>query len=224
MPMWQREEVQEVLLAGFFGRGSCSYADLRMTEGLLAPRILRFAGTCFGKEVVQQVSLDFHFHREDLVGEEADNQVFIPLFLYDWVRGAEPTVGDTDRPENPSIAGAFLASRDASLSNTKRAFIPAQVNYCPRNPGNSRLADYLRTYVERDLRDVLRVLDLDAFERFVRLAAARTGQELNLTALAADAGISQPTAQAWITALSVGFIVTLLPPHHANFRKRPRLH
>lgn len=95
-------------------------------------------------------------------------------------------------------------------------------------PPGRWLADYFRTYVERDLRDVLRILDLDAFERFVRLAAARTGQELNLTALAADAGISQPTAQAWITALRVGFIVTLLPPHHANFRKRmrkrPRLH
>ncbi len=97
-----------------------------------------------------------------------------------------------------------------------------------RLPPDRWLADYFRTYVERDLREVLRVLDLDAFERFVRLAAARTGQELNLTALAEDAGITQPTAHAWITALRVGFIVTLLPPHHANFRKRlrkrPRLH
>ena len=95
-------------------------------------------------------------------------------------------------------------------------------------PPDRWLADYFRTYVERDLRDVLRVMDLDAFERFARLAAARTGQELNLTGLAADAGISQPTAHAWLTALRIGFIVTLLPPHHANFRKRlrkrPRLH
>ena len=95
-------------------------------------------------------------------------------------------------------------------------------------PPDRWLADYFRTYVERDLRDVLRVLDLDAFERFVRLVAARTGQELNLTALAEDAGISQPTAHAWLTALRIGFIVTVLPPHHANFRKRmrkrPRLH
>jgi len=95
-------------------------------------------------------------------------------------------------------------------------------------PPERWLADYFRTYVERDLRDVLRVLDLDAFERFVRLTAARTGQEMNLTALAEDAGISQPTAHAWIAALRAGFIVTLLPPHHANFRKRmrkrPRLH
>jgi hypothetical protein len=95
-------------------------------------------------------------------------------------------------------------------------------------PADRWLADYHRTYVERDLRDVLRVLDLDAFERFLRLAAARTGQDLNLAALASDAGVSQPTAKQWLTALRIGFIVTLLPPHHASFRKRlrkrPRLH
>jgi hypothetical protein len=89
-------------------------------------------------------------------------------------------------------------------------------------------ADYYRTYVERDLREILRVMDVDAFERFVRLTAARTGQELNLTELAADAGITQPTARQWLTALRIGFLVMLLPPHHANFskrlRKRPRIH
>ena len=90
------------------------------------------------------------------------------------------------------------------------------------------LADYIRTYVERDVRDVLRVMDLSAFQRFVRLVAARTGTELNLSELADDAGISQPTARSWLTALQVGFLVTLLPPHHTNFRKRlrkrPKLH
>lgn len=84
------------------------------------------------------------------------------------------------------------------------------------------LADYRRTYVERDLRDVLKVLDLDAFDRFLRLTAARTGQELNLSDLGADAGISQPTAKQWLTALRTGFLVTLVQPHHANFRKRLR--
>lgn len=95
-------------------------------------------------------------------------------------------------------------------------------------PPQSWLADYHRTYVERDLRDVLRVMDLDAFDRFVRLAASRTAQELNLASLASDAGVSQPTAKQWLTALRIGFLVTLLPSHHANFgkriRKRPKLH
>ncbi len=90
------------------------------------------------------------------------------------------------------------------------------------------LADYYRTYVERDLRDVLRVMDIDAFDRFVRLAAGRTGQVLNLTSLAGDAGVSQPTATHWLSALRIASLVTLLPPHHANFskrlRRRPKLH
>ena len=90
------------------------------------------------------------------------------------------------------------------------------------------LADYQRTYVERDLRQVLRVMDIDGFERFVRLTAARTGQELNLASLAADAGISQTTAGQWLTALRTSYLVTLLPPHHKSYRKRlrkrPKLH
>ncbi|MFN8546949.1 MAG: ATP-binding protein [Candidatus Eisenbacteria bacterium] len=84
------------------------------------------------------------------------------------------------------------------------------------------LADYFATYVERDLREVLRVLDLAAFERFVRLAAARTGQELSLSSLGEDAGITQPTARQWMTALEIAFIAKLIPPHHENFGKRLR--
>ncbi len=90
------------------------------------------------------------------------------------------------------------------------------------------LADYARAYVERDLREVAQVEDLRGFDRFLRLAAARTGQELNLTALASDAGVAQQTARRWLSALEIGYLATTLPPHHANFRKRlrkrPRLH
>ncbi len=90
------------------------------------------------------------------------------------------------------------------------------------------MADYFRTYVERDLREVTQVLDLRTFETFVRLAAARTATELNLTGLASDAGVTQQTARRWLTALEIGYVATTLPPHHANYRKRlrkrPRLH
>ena len=92
----------------------------------------------------------------------------------------------------------------------------------------SWLADYHRTYVERDLRDVLKVMDLDLFERFVRLTAARTGQVLNIASLSEDVGVTQPTAKRWLTALRISFIITLFQPHHASFRKRlrksPKLH
>ena len=90
------------------------------------------------------------------------------------------------------------------------------------------LGDYFRTYVERDLREVIEVSDLRSFESFVKLAAANTAQELNLSRMASDVGIGQQTARRWLNALEIGFLVVTLPPHHANFRKRlrkrPRLH
>ena len=95
-------------------------------------------------------------------------------------------------------------------------------------PPGDWFADYFRTYVERDLREVMRVGDLRAFETFVRLAAVRTASELNLNSLASDAGVAQPTARRWLTALETGYLAATLPPHHSNYRKRlrkqPRLH
>lgn len=82
------------------------------------------------------------------------------------------------------------------------------------------LADYFATYVERDLRQLLAVHDLQRFERFVRLCAGRTGQLLNLSSLSNDAGVSHVTARAWIDLLQTSFILHLLPPWFTNTGKR----
>ncbi len=82
------------------------------------------------------------------------------------------------------------------------------------------LADYFATYVERDLRQLLAVHDLQRFERFVRLCAGRTGQLLNLSSLGNDAGVSHATARAWIDLLQTSYIVHLLPPWFTNTSKR----
>ena len=82
------------------------------------------------------------------------------------------------------------------------------------------LGDYIATYVQRDVRQVLNVTDLDAFTTFLRLAAARTGQELNLANLGADAGVTHNTARAWISVLEASFIVFRTPGWHRNLRKR----
>jgi len=87
------------------------------------------------------------------------------------------------------------------------------------NPSQA-LADYFATYVERDLRQLTAVHDLQRFERFVRLCAGRTGQLLNLNSLGNDAGVSQPTARAWIDLLQTSYIVHLLPPWFTNTGKR----
>ena len=83
-----------------------------------------------------------------------------------------------------------------------------------------QLRDYFQTYVERDVRSLLRVHDLQAFETFVRLCAGRVGQLLNLTSLANDAGISPTTAREWIGLLETSFVLFRLTPFHANLGKR----
>lgn len=82
------------------------------------------------------------------------------------------------------------------------------------------LGSYVASYIERDVRTITNVGDLIAFQRFVELCAGRTGQLLNLSALASDVGITQPTAKAWLSILETSFLVFRLRPFHANLRKR----
>lgn len=80
--------------------------------------------------------------------------------------------------------------------------------------------NYVATYIERDVRQLLAVRDLSLFQRFVKLCAARTGQLLNLSALAADCGISHTAAREWLSVLEASYLVTRLPPYFRNFGKR----
>jgi uncharacterized protein len=79
---------------------------------------------------------------------------------------------------------------------------------------------YVATYLERDLHQLIHVRDLSAFQRFLRLCAGRTGQLLNLSAIAIECGITHNTAKAWVAVLESSYIVHLLRPHHRNFAKR----
>lgn len=81
-------------------------------------------------------------------------------------------------------------------------------------------AGYVATYVERDVRQVLNIQDLSAFQRFIRLCAGRSGQLLNLNALGGEAGVSHGTARSWLSVLEASYLVHLLPPYHRNFGKR----
>ena len=89
----------------------------------------------------------------------------------------------------------------------------------PVSPGDW-FPNYVSTYLERDVRQFLAVRDLSLFQRFLKICAARSGQLLNLSALAADCGISHVTAREWMTVLEASYIVYLLRPHHRNFGKR----
>ena len=80
--------------------------------------------------------------------------------------------------------------------------------------------NYVSTYLERDVRQLLEIKDLALFQRFLKLCAARTGQLLNLSALGADCGITGVTARQWMSVLEASYLVTLVQPYHRNFGKR----
>lgn len=80
--------------------------------------------------------------------------------------------------------------------------------------------EYFRLYVERDIRSIIKIMDLDKFERFIRLTAGRVGQLINLNSLGNEAGVTQPTAESWLTALKTTFITFTLQPHFKSFNKR----
>lgn len=79
---------------------------------------------------------------------------------------------------------------------------------------------YLQTYIERDIRTLKAVENLNTFSRFLGLCAGRIGQVLNLSSLANDAGIAVNTAKAWLSLLEASFIIFQLQPYYRNFNKR----
>ena len=79
---------------------------------------------------------------------------------------------------------------------------------------------YLETYIQRDVRTLKGIENLNAFSRFLGLCAGRIGQVLNLTSLANDTGIAVNTAKAWLSLLEAGFIIYQIQPYYKNFNKR----
>lgn len=87
---------------------------------------------------------------------------------------------------------------------------------------------YIRTYIERDVRQLKNISDLLIFEKFMRLLAGRTGQEVNYTSLSVEVGVDVKTIQSWLSVLVSSYIVFLLPPFYKNYNKtivkRPKLY
>jgi uncharacterized protein len=79
--------------------------------------------------------------------------------------------------------------------------------------------NYMRLYVERDVRQISAVSELNTFQKFMRLCAGRIGQLLDLTSLGNDCGINQKTAKAWMSLLEASYIIFLLHPYHTNVGK-----
>lgn len=80
--------------------------------------------------------------------------------------------------------------------------------------------NYVETYLERDVRQLVNVRDLRQFRLFLKYCAGNVGQMLNLQKIANEVGISQPTAQSWLSVLETSYITFTLPPYYRNFNKR----
>lgn len=85
---------------------------------------------------------------------------------------------------------------------------------------NKWYANYIRTYIERDVRLIKNISNLIVFERFLRLCAGRIGQLLNMNSLAVEIGVDIKTIQAWIGVLETSFVLFRLQPYHKNYNKR----
>jgi predicted AAA+ superfamily ATPase len=82
------------------------------------------------------------------------------------------------------------------------------------------LSSYLATYVQRDVRQIAQVHNLDIFTRFLRLCAGSAGQLFNSSRLGMECGVDHKTVRRWMTILQASYIVQLLPPYYRNFKKR----
>lgn len=116
---------------------------------------------------------------------------------------------------------AELQSSSSALSVDSLIFMGGypRVHADALNPAVA-MGDYFETYIQRDLRDLLEIRNLALFEKFIRLAAGRVGQLLNMQSLAADVGVSGNTAGHWISILEASYIVFRLPPWFENIGKR----
>jgi predicted AAA+ superfamily ATPase len=115
---------------------------------------------------------------------------------------------------------------DSDLSLMKNGFYPPI--YDQQILPNDWCPNYIKTYIERDVRQIKNISDLIVFERFMKILAARTGQEFNASALALDTGVDVKTIQSWIGILESSYIIYLLKPHYKNFNKtivkRPKIY
>ena len=134
---------------------------------------------------------------------------------------------------NQSLAGrtALVKLLPFSMAEIQTAFALPGIDrllyhgFYPRlwdkqlNPTQA-LGDYYQTYIERDLRQLVAIRDLNLFQRFIQLCAGRIGGLLNANSLANDAGVSHTTAGNWISLLEASYIIFQLQPYYRNISKR----
>lgn len=149
--------------------------------------------------VVQMLGLS----RRELIGQSSESRPFVPT---------ESEIAQRE------LSGGVLGLRDLYRLIWRGAYPAIALN--EEMDRNLFYSSYVQTYLQRDVRDLARVGDELAFLRFLRIAAARTGQILNLTEFARDADVAVNTAKNWLSIMQASGIIYLLEPYHNNLSKR----
>lgn len=137
-------------------------------------------------------------------------------------RVTQSLAGRTALVELPPLSLAELRAAGMPISSYAsflcKGFFPAL--YSRDVEPHEWLQGYLVTYAERDARQLSAIQDLGAFQRFLKLTAARTGQLLNMQSLANDTGVSDKTVRHWLSILETCYLIHYVRPHVAHFGKR----
>jgi predicted AAA+ superfamily ATPase len=128
------------------------------------------------------------------------------------------------RPEDNSLEEIFTIKKDAacpshSIEDILFTGMYPRIHDKKLSP-RKWLENYVLTYIERDIRQLVNVSNLRTFESFLKIIASQSGQLINFSSLSDLTGISLPTAKSWISLLETSGIIFILPPHHRSFSKR----
>lgn len=118
-----------------------------------------------------------------------------------------------------SLEELIMAGIENSLDVTLYEGCYPRVHADQLNPTKT-YASYIRTYIERDIRMILQVHDLNLFQKFMVLCASRVGQIFNKDSLAGEVGVSSKTVGHWLSILEACYIIYRLPPYFDSFGKR----
>jgi predicted AAA+ superfamily ATPase len=117
---------------------------------------------------------------------------------------------------------AELKNADIELDDMSQyifsGFLPRV--YDQQQRPHTAYSSYFQTYIERDVRQLIKLKDVVLFEKFMKLLAGRVGQVINYQSLANDAGVDGATIKAWLSILEASYVVFRLPPYFENFGKR----
>ena len=118
-----------------------------------------------------------------------------------------------------SFAEIYSQAQDKPLNDLLfDGFYPAI--YAGKNTASHLYPNYVKTYLERDVRDLLQIRDMMQFQTFLRMCAARTGSLFNASELSNGIGISVNTVKSWLSVLQTSYLIMLLPPYFENIGKR----